>query len=294
MNVRLLDGDGRIALTVAADRNHVTVTSAAGKPVARVSDAHELAAALAELAPPGTPLLPMAGERPWPTEAGHAVLLLGLSARWPWLVESADLRTFRQHHLTLAYALPLALDAEWRRWAEQHASLLLRGGQLVPVPASDLVAVEPCGAVAVRHRRLLRRHTATGVKEHQDYGDFLRHWSAFTHWRYGRPVPDHESAALLAILDASGAVVREFIHRGEVIGRSVVCLHEASRTVFDLMATWQPSHAPLRPGIYSAVHSLLDAADRGLRYSLCYGQFPYKDDILGTAERLALEDLLFP
>jgi hypothetical protein len=293
MKALLRDGDGRIVVTVSAGRHDVTLSSATERTLTRVNCVSDLTTALVDVAPLGTPLIPVVTERPWPTELGHALLLLGLSARWPWLAESADLHTFRQHHLTLAYALPLALDAGWRDWAEQHADLLVRSKQLVPVPATDLVAVEPDSVRIRRHRRLLRRHADTHVKEHHDLADFLGHWSAFTHWRYNYLLPDHERAALLAVLQASGCTVREFIHNGEVVARSVLCAHTASRTVFDVMATWHPRHARLRPGIYSAVHNLLEAADSDFRFSLCYGQFPYKDDIVSGGERLALEDLIF-
>jgi len=278
--------------TLIADHRSVTVTRTTGRIVARVDGVDELVAVLTDLARPGVHLTPVVGERPWPTQVGHAVLLLALAARWPWIAESDGQHLIRRHHVTLAYALPLALDAGWRRWAEDHAELLIHGRQLVVVPAADLVAVQPHPSCAGRHRRLLRRHAHTEVAEHHDQAAFLRHWSAFTRWRHDRPLPDLERAALRAILQASGCVVREFVHQDEVIARSVVCSHAPSRTLFDLMAAWHPRHARLRPGIYSAVHNLLDSAQRGWRFSLCYGQFSYKDDIVGGSDRLTLEDLI--
>lgn len=90
----------------------------------------------------------------------------------------------------------------------------------------------------------------------------------------------------------SRCLVRDFVHAGEVIASAVVCLHESSKVAFDLMAAWQLRHARLRPGIYSAVYNLTDAERHGYRYSLCYGQFPYKDHVLGAASRLTLEELI--
>ncbi len=292
MKTVLRGGDGRAVFTLTAGRQHVMVASASGQILARTGRVDELVAVLADLAPAETRLIPVAAERPWPKQCGHAVLLLALSARWPQIVESNNSRTLRPYHLTLAYALPLALDSDWRSWAEENSELLIRGGQLVPVPAADLVAIRPQRACAARHHRLLRRHADTKVIEHRDHADFLHHWSVFTRWRYDSPVTERERAALHAILEASGCVVREFVHQHEVIARSVVCLHPASRILFDLMATWHPRHARLRPGVYSAVHNLIDTAHRGFLFSLCYGQFPYKDDIVGDAERLTLEDML--
>lgn len=293
MRVVLLDGEGHPTLTLTTTPHGIRTITRGRQSKACAGTLDEVTAMLGELAPPGTPLVPVVPARPRPERFFDALLLIALSARWPFLAETTDLCSFRQHHLTLAYALPLALDARWRAWAADHAELLIRGRQLVAVPASDLVAVAPDGQAGPRHRRLLRRHARTEVTQHGDHARFLDQWSAFTTWRYGRPLPAEERAALHALLAMSGCVVREFAHAGETIAHCVVCLHDARRVAFDLMAAWHPRHARLRPGIFSAVHNLTDATQRAWRFSLCYGQFPYKDEIVGTAPRLTLEDLLY-
>ncbi|MBI3687496.1 MAG: GNAT family N-acetyltransferase [Actinobacteria bacterium] len=293
MKATLFGGDGHPAVTLSSSAQAVTVSGPGWSTPIRARTLHTLVDALRELAPPGTPLIPVVPERPCPHSRGDALLLLALADRWPYLSQTDDVRYYRQYHLTLAYALPVALDPRWRAWAAERADLLVRGRQLVAVPATDLVAVVPNPDTDRRHRRLLRKHGETEVREHADHGDFLHHWSTFTTWRYGRSLPDHERDALRELMAMSGCVVREFTRSGEVIARSVVCLHERRRVSFDLMATWHPRHAALRPGIFSAVHNLTDALHRRMRFSLCYGQFPYKDEIVGPADRLALDDLMF-
>lgn len=162
---------------------------------------------------------------------------------------------------------------------------------MVAVPASDLVAVEPSEEHAYRHRRLLRQHARTSVREHIDYAGFLANWATFTKWRYGSASSPAELNALGAVLAMSRCTVREFVSSGETIARSVTCVHEPTKTIFDMMATWEPQHATYRPGIFSAVHNLIDAATHGYRFSMCYGQFPYKDQIVGSCQRLTIEDL---
>lgn len=235
-------------------------------------------------------LRPVVRERPWATRRAHAVLLLFLASRWLEITQAG----MRAYHLTLSYALPLALDRAWRVWAEENADSLVATGQLVAVPTSDLVAVAPDRNAAVRHRRLIRAHRDTTVGEHGDLDAFLGDWTRFSANRYGRTVPDDELTTLAAILSMSGCRVRDLIRVDTLIGRSVICWHQSSNATFDLMATWQAEAARLRPGIYSGVNNLLDAHDRRARYSLCYGQFPYKDDIVGDARRLTLLDLCRP
>jgi hypothetical protein len=183
------------------------------------------------------------------------------------------------------------LDPEWQSWAERNHTALVAGGQLVTVYSGQLVAVDPTGATRRRHARLLRRHADTTVDEHGRVGDFMTDWCDFTEQRHGTRPADALCDALHSLMVSSGCRVRDFRRGEEVIARCVVLQHDRSRTLFDLMAVWTPERARLRPGIYSAVHNLYDAQRRGQRYSMCYGQFPYKDHILGDLPRLTLDDL---
>lgn len=278
--------ENRLSIDIFALRRHVVLSGS--RESTKCVNLPRLAEALQTMAPTPGDYSPRLDERPWPKRHSHAILLLAISELWPNLLISPD---EIPHHVTLAYALPLALDKSWRDWAASYSDVLVGGRQMVVVPASDLVAVEPSGDFAWHHRRLLRQHEKTSVREHTDYAGFLGHWVAFTKWRYGSSPSPAELSALGAILAMSKCTVREFTSSGEVIGRTVTCAHEPTRTLFDMMATWEPKHAGYRPGIFSAVHNLIDAATRGYRFSMCYGQFSYKDQILKGCPRLALEDL---
>lgn len=287
MRADLRDATTGHTVTLSASHHQVIVSDAADS--VKCSSLPELMEALGKITSTTGPWEPTFEHRPWPASDGDALLLLALSPQWPEFTADES-----PHHLTLAYALPLALDIAWWEWAARHSGDLVRGRQLVTVPAANLVAVEPAGDLERRHRRLLKQHAVAGtaVHEHGDHAAFLSHWSAFSQRRYeGLPTHD-EREALGTVLTMSGCTVREYISQGEVIARSVVCRHDPSRTIFDLMATWEPQHARYRPGIYSGVHNILDAARLGYRYSLCYGQFAYKDDIVGASRRLSLNDLM--
>lgn len=287
MRADFIDAATGRAVTLFSGRHDVIVSDAVTS--VKCASLPELTGLLGTLASAAAPCVPAFDRRRCPESFGDALLLLAVSARWPEFTADNS-----PYHLTLAYALPLALDTAWQDWAGRHADVLVRGRQLAGVPASHLVAVEPAEDLERRHRRLLRQHaaTGTGVREHADRAGFLSHWSAFSQRRYGAALTGDEREALGAVLAMSGCTIREFACRGEVIARTVVCRHEPSRTIFDLMATWEPQHARHRPGVYSGVCNILDAARKGYRYSLCYGQFAYKDDIVGTSRRLALGDLM--
>jgi hypothetical protein len=232
-------------------------------------------------------LRPVVRERPWAARPAHAVLLLFLASHWAEIRQNDG----AAYHLTLSYALPLALHRGWREWAELHAADLVVAEQLVAVSSANLVAVQPDPHAMSRHRRLLRSHKETTVHEHDDLATYLDDWSHFNTVRYGRVVPANEYSALYGVLSMSHCRVRDFAHAGTLIGRTIVCWHKPGNVLFDVMATWNPDAARLRPGIYSGVYNLLDAHGRGARYSLCYGQFPYKNDIVGHSKRLTIFDL---
>lgn len=287
LGVSLQDRQGR-AVFYLLGREHAVEIGKPGQPgvchaatvaeIARAVDTEEDVAALG----PAVDVCP----HPAATR-GHALLLVYLASRWPQI----HCHTAGPLHVTLAYALPLALDSAWRSWTEGHLELLVAGRQIVPVPAYELVAVNPVQADPRQHRRLLRSHSSTTVREHRDVDGFLDDWSRFSVWRHHRPVPAGERRALRAMLTLGGMAVRDFVHETGTVARALVCEHEQCRVLFDLMATWPPEHAKLRPGIYSGLWNLLDARRRGLRFSFCYGQFPYKDEIVGPAARLTLTEL---
>lgn len=284
-NILLLDDHDRELARLFTDRDKVIIRTSRGAESAdTVSGTLSLFTELLSLrnTKVHTP------ERPWATRPIHGVLLLAVANHWPE-IECADRE---RYHLTLAYALPLALDTHWRLWSEKHMEELIDSTQLVAVPATDFVVVQPCQDLARNHRRLLDIHAETTVTEHRNIEAYLGDWCRFSKSRYGYSVPENERSLLNHLLLMSGCCIRDVINGGEIIGRSVVCRHLPSRTMFDLMATWRAGAGRLRPGIFSGVYNVLDALDRRLRYSLCYGQFPYKDEIVGPSSRLTLHELI--
>lgn len=285
LDIDLVTAEGRIAARVQARDDQITVMTNDGQW--DVASEYGLGHMLSQLASDDS-IRPVVGRRPWAVGPADVILLAMLTARWPELT-MADGSIW---HPTLAYALPLALDPIWRRWALDSAPRLAGSRQLVVVPATNLVLVEPDQRSAHHHRRLLRRHGSTTSHEHDDLDGFLTGWARFSRWRYGHQVSDVELATLRVIHAMSRSRVRDLVHHGEVIGQSVVCVAGPSGVLFDTMATWRASAAGLRPGILSAVLNLLDALDRGLYYSLGYGQMAYKDEIVGRSRRLELHDVL--
>jgi hypothetical protein len=271
---------------VRALSGHLVLSGSGGST--RCDTAMELVDALRASVPAHGGYRPRLDGPAAPASRADAALLVAVSELWPSVLVSPDQTPY---HATLAYAFPLALDPAWRDWTDRHADLLIGGRQLVLVPASDLVAVEPAGDPERRHRRLLRRHEQTSVREHSNLPDFLADWADFVLWRYGTLPSASERDALRTVLEMAGCTVRDFVRSGEVIARTVTCAHVQSRTLFDLLAVWDPRHAVLRPGILSAVHNLIDAASRGYRFSMCYGRFPYKDHVVAGCRPLTLDEL---
>lgn len=283
--VRLVAPDGGCVASLAASADQVHVDLEAGRTY-RGDTAAGLDTFLSDhLELSGLRLV--SEKRPWATRPAHAVLLACLASRWAGL----DVAGRGQHHIVLSYALPLALDPWWSEWTMSHPATVVDGQQFVALPAESLVAVDPALDALERHRHLLRAHRSSTVSDHTDLTGFLRDWVEFSELRFRHCVTAAQRDTLRGVLTMSGATVRDVRHASTVIARSVIVRHSRSRTVFDLMAIWHPRDARLRPGILSAVLNLKDAIQRGWRYSLCYGHFGYKDQIVGQARRIDLEQL---
>lgn len=239
-------------------------------------------------------LVPAIHGRAVPRSRADAALLLLVAGQWG---EVLDLDRDLAQHVTLSFALPLSLAATWREWVLANLDLVMAGRQLVVVPASDLVAVDPSElpveAVLRRHRRLFRRHRATSVHPSSPE-TVLAWWERFSEERYARRPYRDELSALVRIASMAECEAREVRADGHVVAASLICRHGPTRTMFDLLAPWDTTRAELRPGVYSAVANLLEARREHLRYCLCYGRFPYKEEVVGGLPRLRLADLAAP
>ncbi len=235
--------------------------------------------------------LPATQGRPIARTRGDVALLLLIAGQWPELL---DLDGDVNHHVTLSFALPLWLDLGWRRWTLANLDLVTAGRQLAVVPALELVAVDPASVleetILHRHRRLLRRHAGTTAHPASPAAA-LAWWERFSQQRYGQPPDAHQLAALTRIAAMSGCEAREYRADSSAVVISLLCRHDPTRMMFDLLAPWDITRPRLRPGVYSAVANLLEAHREQLRYCLCYGSFPYKDEAVGGLRRLSLTDL---
>lgn len=242
-----------------------------------------------------TGLRPGVHGRPVVRTRADAALLLLTSGQWSELL---DFDADTAYHVALSFAFPLWLSFQWRRWTLGSLDVVMAGGQLVAVPASDLVAVDPLGVTEAtlvhRHRRLLRRHRDTSVRSTPDLDAVLSWWEQFSEHRHGRRPTGAELTALTRIALMAGCEAKEYRTAGSAAAMSLVCRHKPTQTLFDLLAPWDTTRGGLRPGVYSAVDNLLEARRRSFRYCLCYGNFPYKDEVVGRLPRLGLHNLVAP
>jgi hypothetical protein len=188
--------------------------------------------------------------------------------------------------VTLAYALPLATDRPWLKWAKTHAALVTEARQLVLVPTSDFslvdTSIEAADITRRRYRRLLRQHDQTKWTS-CDLSEALMAWGRFSRERFGDGGPPQPLEELEKIFRDTGCVAQRVSDgSGTTMCYSVVNWNEPSRTVFDILCPWSQEAAKWRPGIYSGLKNLLTAADAGWRFSMCYGAVPYKEALLRT------------
>jgi hypothetical protein len=211
-------------------------------------------------------------------------LALWAARRWPCLVgpEGAPF------HVVLSHAFPLAFVGGMFAHALRHLPVIVRGRQLSLLGARQLVFAETPAAglegARRRHARALRRNARLSRQSRPASSEalsaLLRDWAEFTSWRFNSPLDAGRLEALGIIFACEGFTVNEFWDGARCVARSLTYVDVAQRALFDVMAPWQRDQARARLGIYTAVLNLLEAGQRGLRYCLCYGIFPYKDEVV--------------
>jgi hypothetical protein len=216
-----------------------------------------------------------------------AVLAVFVASNWPRLRSGS---TFLD--VVVAHAIPVAASAELRTQAYRMIDELVSAQQLLLLARSEAITVDPskCSAriIELRHRRTLRRNSDLIAERGRDANALLARWSDHSDARFGYRLPPDVHNALSRFWSTRGVEVIEYRDASGYLGSSLIYIDGESRTLFDILAPWSVTGKLRRLGIFMGVQNLLRAQELGFRYSLCYGEFQYKLEIIAGLPRVDL------
>ena len=216
----------------------------------------------------------------------EGVLLLWLTKHWTFVIS----KDYRCCHVVLSHAFPLSLEPTLCDFVMTNIYDLLVEEQLLILDANQFILVDPLAAnsetTTAHHRRLLRASHDWSVIKNENVECVLGMWSDYCENRFGIIHSNRHKTLLSNLFSQSGFFVKEFWRGDACVARSLLYTGYRHRILYDILTPWSRDMARLRPGIFSAVHNLIESRSKGMQYSLCYGIFPYKEDIVHGLPRI--------
>jgi len=189
-----------------------------------------------------------------------------------------------------AHAIPLTSCTGIRIQIYAIIDEITSAEQLLLLPRSEAVAVDPsvCSfeAIELQHLKVLRRNADLISQPSDDTDGLLDRWSNHCIWRFREPLPAKIRSILRKLFALNGFEILEYRDEGGYVASSLLYIDYGSQTIFDIIAPWSSSAKWRRVGIYMAVQNLLRAHRARFRYSLCYGNSPYKAEIVVGLPRI--------
>ncbi|EDN71330.1 hypothetical protein BGP_0801 [Beggiatoa sp. PS] len=199
------------------------------------------------------------------------------------------------YHVVLAHAFPLAFIKGIYEHTVQYLPQIVHGNQLLFLDQNQLILVDPSHVprenIESRHRRVVRINSKCEIRRTTPTTEIIKRWSSFCEWRFHDTLNTKHLNLLKTIFSALGFTVKEFWLSDQCMVQSLIYFDHEQRILFDVLAPWQPKHSANRPGIYSAVHNLLESHQLNARYCLCYGIYPYKQEIIRGLPNVDLQKI---
>lgn len=220
-------------------------------------------------------------EEPVCQSCADGILALCLNYCCPYVLYQGHL-----YDLTFCHGFPLyELDFVQKKLI-RHIELMMESRSLVYKLHTDLVSFHTDGQLEaldqflVTNRRRIRNCKTLEVYCHGNVEHIFTKWETFYKVRFDRIYSPNEILAFSRAMEGEQYHVNDFIYNGKPVASNLIYTDEKHRIQYDLLAPWDLAYQKLGLGIYSIIYSVKQACLNNYDYSLCYGNYPYKLDLL--------------
>ncbi|MFM7363347.1 MAG: hypothetical protein ACKO11_02340 [Cuspidothrix sp.] len=190
------------------------------------------------------------------------------------------------YHVVFAHALPISIVPSILLKIANLLSEVVDNKQLLLLDPGKLILVETVGSsislsdITKKHSRLLEKNADLKVIYHTNIKSILLNWSDFCVTRFGEKPSETMLQLFSKIYIDNNFLVKEFWLHQECVAQSLIYKDTQYGIFYDLLAPWKLEYRSRRLGIFSGIHNLIEAYNLKLKYCMCYGDFPYKHEIL--------------
>lgn len=193
------------------------------------------------------------------------------------------------YELTFAYAVPLNKERYLCDLTLSIFEKCIRNGQLVFLPADTLciqkkISKEKYLGLCHFERKTISRNEKTSVKEVPFTDDFFEYWKNYELRRFGEIQEKSIRDFFMKVYSDLHFKLYKYSLNEETVAYNVCYYSDEQKVLYDVLFPWDDKMNVYRIGIFSILVNVKRALDLKWGYSLCYGIFDYKTEILKRLE----------
>lgn len=190
--------------------------------------------------------------------------------------------------LVLAYAIKINCSPTIQEFIRRNWSECIRTKNLVLLKADSLniikredINVSSINRMVRAEKRTLLRNRSTNIERVEFCDEFWEFWESYNLKRFGSRLTE-ESLFFFHMFYGTNEKIRLYRYSmdGNTTAYNVLFVDDHDRTVHDMLFLWSMDFSRLRLGVFSIIRNFELAFNLGYSYSLCYGNFEYKRDIM--------------
>lgn len=195
----------------------------------------------------------------------------------------------KDYELTFAYAVPLNKERYLCNFALSIFEKCIGNGQLVFLPADTLciqkkISKEKYLKLCHFERKTISRNEKIIVKEVPFTDDFFEYWKNYELQRFGEIQEKSIRDFFMEVYSDLHFKLYKYSFNGETVAYNVCYYSDEQKVLYDVLFPWNDKMNVYRIGIFSILINVKRALDLKWGYSLCYGIFDYKTEILKRLE----------
>jgi hypothetical protein len=192
--------------------------------------------------------------------------------------------------VAFAHAFPISLFPHARANIIPRLEEIILLHQLVILPSKEFVLANTSALKNLKdlkakqiyrhHKKLFKKNSDLVITSTRDLTTVFKDWNSFCVSRFGAGADKKLLDFFQSYYTVHDCLVKEFWWGEQCICRNLLLYDNDNRTIYDVLAPWNQLYKNRRLGIFSGVINLLEAIESEYKYSLCYGNFLYKMEIL--------------
>lgn len=190
-----------------------------------------------------------------------------------------------EYELSFAYAVPLNKDSYLMDFVLSNLEYCLKNNQIVLLPSNSLFLYESIDqtafdAICHKERKTIRRNEHIEIKEADFSEDFFAFWKEYDLVRFNENQSQEFVDFFKTVYALKSFKLYAYYSNQRVVAYNVCYFSETQKVLYDVLFPWLPEKSIYRIGIFSVIENLAKALKMDWGYSICYGIFEYKTQLL--------------